>query len=176
MYQPRVFIADDHPLVLEGFRQARGKILCVMDADGSHPPEALPDLVRPILAGEADLSVASRYIPGGRIERWTCYRRLASRTACGLARPLTPERDSTSGFFAVRRSAIEGVDLSTRGFKIGLEIYVKGRHRARREIPYTFTDRKAGASKFGASAVANYLWQLTALAAWKLTNRREAES
>ena len=112
--------------------------------------------------------MASRYIPGGGIERWTPYRRLASRTACLLARPLTPIRDATSGFFAVRRGAIADVPLSTRGFKIGLEIYVKGKPAAWREVPYTFTDRKAGKSKFGTSAVANYLVQIISLAAWKL--------
>ncbi len=156
--------------ILAGFREARGELVGAMDADGSHPPERIPDLAAPILAGEADLVVASRYVPGGGTAGWPARRLVLSRAANLLARPLTPARDATSGFFLLKRSVIEGLDLPPRGFKICLEILVKGRYATMREIPYAFVDRKAGRSKMGPGVGLAYLAQLAGLALWKLRN------
>ncbi len=149
--------------VLEGMARGRGQILVVMDADLSHPPEVVPRLVAPILAGEADLAVASRYVRGGGVARWPWFRRFVSWGANLLARPLVPVHDATSGFFAVRREVVEGVDLNPIGFKIGLEVMVKGCYRRFVEVPYTFEDRRYGKSKFGLREVFHYLRQLLAL-------------
>ncbi|MGC8874753.1 MAG: polyprenol monophosphomannose synthase, partial [Chloroflexia bacterium] len=113
--------------VLEGLTHAAGRILVVMDADLSHPPEVVPRLVEAIESG-AELAIASRYIPGGGVGTWPWHRRLVSRVANLLARPFVPIRDATSGFFALRREVIEGVALDPIGFKIGLEIMAKGRY------------------------------------------------
>ncbi|MGD0138350.1 MAG: glycosyltransferase, partial [Tepidisphaeraceae bacterium] len=51
--------------VLHGMAAARGKYLCVMDADLQHPPEKLPELLAPLRGGEADFALGSRYVPGG---------------------------------------------------------------------------------------------------------------
>ena len=146
--------------VVAGMACARGEILVVMDADLSHPPEVVPRLVAPIAAGEADLAVASRYVRGGGVENWPFRRRFASWFANLLARPFVPMRDATSGFFALRREVIQGVALDPIGFKIGLEVMAKGRYRRYAEVPYTFTDRRYGRSKFGPQEVRHYLRQL----------------
>jgi dolichol-phosphate mannosyltransferase len=159
------------PAVIEGLAAAGGRILCVMDADLSHPPELVPALVRAVREG-ADLAVASRYVPGGGVEGWPWRRRWMSRAACWLARPLTPVRDATSGFFCLRRSVIEGVPLTASGFKIGLEVFVKGRHARLVEVPYVFRDRTEGTSKLGSRVMLQYLGHLARLAAWRILRRR----
>ena len=153
--------------VADGLACARGDILVVMDADLSHPPEVVPHLVAPLAAGEADLAVASRYVRGGGVENWPWPRRLASWFANLLARPFVPMRDATSGFLALRRAVVAGVALDPIGFKIGLEVMAKGRYERYREVPYTFTDRRYGQSKFGFKEVRHYLRQL-----WRLCRKR----
>src|SRR2546423_5886174 len=104
--------------VIAGFKESRGDILVVMDADLSRPPEIVPALVKAIDDG-ADLAVGSRYIAGGAVMDWPLRRRVVSRIACLLGNVLVPVRDATSGFFAVRRSAIDGGHLNAIGFKVG---------------------------------------------------------
>jgi dolichol-phosphate mannosyltransferase len=73
---------------------------------------------------------------------------------------LVPVRDSTSGFFAIRRAVIEGVKLNPIGFKIGFEVMARGRYKKAVEVPYVFRDRELGKSKFGQREVVQYLVQL----------------
>lgn len=146
--------------VIDGFSQAKGDILAVMDADLSHPTDALPRLARAISQG-ALVAVGSRYVPGGGVNNWPWKRRFVSRVSCLLARPVTPIKDATSGFFMFRREVIQGVRLSPLGFKIGLEVYVKGKHQGKiKEVPYVFTDRREGQSKLGSKVMGQYLRQL----------------
>src|SRR5271170_3642285 len=74
--------------VMDGFALSRGRVLVVMDADGSHPPEAIPILVRAITDGGAEFALGSRYMPGGSAPGMSRGRRLVSRIATGFARPL----------------------------------------------------------------------------------------
>ena len=145
--------------VLAGFAAARGDVLAVMDADLSHPPEAMPRLVAAIETG-ADLAVGSRYVKGGGTKDWPLKRRIVSRVACLMGNVLVPIRDSTSGFFAIRRTAIDGVKLNPIGFKIGFEVMARGRYRKAIEIPYVFRDRELGRSKFGQREILQYVVQL----------------
>ena len=84
-----------------------------------------------------------------------------------IARPLTPVRDLTSGFFMLRRSVIEGVGLNPIGFKICLEILAKGKYDKVVEIPIIFAERGKGKSKLSARQALEYLRQL-----WFLYRRR----
>ena len=143
--------------VIEGFDKATGDILVVMDADLSHPPEAIPEMVDRILSGKAQMVVGSRYVKGGSVENWPFYRKLVSKGATLLARGLTEVKDPMSGFFALERKVIDGVELNPIGYKIGLEILVKGRYERVEEVPITFADRKAGKSKLGASVYLKYI-------------------
>ncbi len=133
--------------VLDGLRLARFDRLVVMDADLSHPPERIPELLA-ALDDDCDMAVGSRYAAGGRIDdSWSRYRALNSRVATWLARPLTPCADPMSGFFALRRRRIPQADrLHPLGFKIGLELMVRGKLRVR-EVPIRFDDRRRGSSK-----------------------------
>lgn len=156
--------------VLAGFAAAKGDLLVVMDADLSHPAETVPALVDAVVGG-ADLAVGSRYVPGGGTEDWPLRRRIVSRIACLMGNALVPVRDATSGFFALNRSAIEGVKLNPIGFKIGFEVIARGRFNKISEIPYTFRDREHGLSKFGRREVVQYLVQLGQVARDKALRR-----
>jgi dolichol-phosphate mannosyltransferase len=143
--------------VLEGFKVASGSILVVLDADLSHPPEKIPEMVSKIDSGEAEVVVGSRYIKGGSVENWPFTRRIISKGATLLARWLTKVKDPMSGFFALKRSVIDGVSLDPVGYKIGLEILVKGKYAKAVEVPIHFADRKAGKSKLGGGEYLRYI-------------------
>ncbi|MDQ7822744.1 MAG: polyprenol monophosphomannose synthase [Candidatus Eremiobacteraeota bacterium] len=156
--------------VMDGFKIAKGSILGVMDADFSHDPKAIPALVKAITEGGAELAVGSRYAPGGGIRNWPLKRRIISRTAILMGAPLTKVRDVTSGYFFLKKEVIEGISLNPIGFKIGLEIFVKGNYKKSVEVPYVFTDRRSGQSKMNSGEVLNYLKQLADL--WKYRKKR----
>lgn len=160
--------------VVEGTRVADGDIVGVMDADLSHDPAVIPELVRAIRERGAELAVASRYVPGGGVRDWPLVRRLVSWTANVIARPFTRIRDVTSGFFFFRRSVLDGVALDPAGFKIGVEVITKGHYTRWEELPYQFTDRATGTSKLGSGEVADYLLQVARLAAVRLRGDRPA--
>ncbi len=151
--------------VLRGFEEARGPFLVVMDADLSHPPEAIPDLVAPIREGRADFVLGSRYVSGGHIDQeWSLFRHLNSRIATWLARPLTSVRDPMSGFFCLARARLDGAaSLNPVGYKIALELIVKTRSRRCLEVPISFADRAAGTSKLTAREQLRYLRHLARL-------------
>ena len=158
--------------VIEGFGQARGAMLGVMDADLSHPPSVLPGMLAALRALDVDVVVGSRYIPGGASKNWPFVRRAMSRFACVLAWPLTPVRDATSGLFLVKREAIEGVTISAAGFKICLELLTRSRIASIAEVPYVFADRAAGQSKMTLREALNYFVQLRDLYGVTLKRRR----
>jgi dolichol-phosphate mannosyltransferase len=157
--------------VIEGWAIARRESVALgaMDADFSHDVKALPKMAAALASGEYGLAVGSRYVAGGGIENWPKRRIITSRVACWLARPLTSVKDVTSGFFLVRREALDGVQLDPIGFKIGLEVIAKAHYGKAVEIPYVFTDRVAGQSKLNEREIFNYLRQLRRLySAWLL--------
>src|ERR1700731_3997951 len=87
--------------VMAGAQAAGGDLLLVMDADLSHPPERIGDLLAPLLADEADMVIGSRYVRGGTTPGWPLWRRALSRIGAVFAYPLTGVWDSLSGFFAI---------------------------------------------------------------------------
>ena len=149
--------------VLEGFAIADTDIVGVMDGDLSHPPELLPRLFRTMGDGHCDLVVASRYVRGGGTSNFPLGRWLLSRAGCWLARPLTPVRDAMSGFFLIRRDRLDGFRTSVRGFKIGLELFVRSQPRRIAEVGYLFAGRTAGVSKMSVAEAGGYLRQLARL-------------
>ncbi|MBU0717777.1 MAG: polyprenol monophosphomannose synthase [Planctomycetes bacterium] len=172
-------LSEDHPVrlivrreerglsgaVLEGFRQARFDRLLVMDADLQHPPEMVPALLDRLGQGDCDFVIGTRYRGGGGIVGdWPFLRRLASRIATGLARPLTPLSDPMSGFFALHRKTWEeSAPLDPIGYKIALELYVKGGCQRPAEVPILFRTREAGDSKFNVGEQLRYLRHLAKL-------------
>jgi dolichol-phosphate mannosyltransferase len=148
---------------MEGFGAAQAAIVGVMDADFSHPPAVLPDLLAHMRRTGADVVVGSRYIEGGAAENWPATRLLMSRFACALAWPLTPVRDATSGFFLIRREIVHGVRIEAGGFKILLELLMRSPVRSVAEVPYVFVDRTTGESKMSLREALGYFTQLRQL-------------
>ena len=146
--------------VIEGFTASAAPIVGVIDADMSHPPGLLPRMLAVMQREGADVVVASRYVAGGGTRGWPLGRLLMSRVACMMAAGLTPVRDATSGFFLIRRDLARGVRISAGGFKICLELLVRGRPASVIEVPYVFEGRTAGASKMNLKEAAGYLVQL----------------
>ena len=148
--------------VIDGWAFARpeSQALGAMDADFSHDINILPIMVASLESGEYGLAIGSRYVKGGGIANWPKRRIITSRVACALARPLTNVKDLTSGYFLVKREALQGVKLDPIGFKIGLEVIAKAHYGKALEVPYVFTDRIAGTSKLSSGEIVNYLRQL----------------
>lgn len=149
--------------VIEGFAAASASIVGVMDADLSHPPALLPGMLAVMQSTSADFVIGSRYIRGGGTQGWGLGRLLMSRFACLLARSVTPIRDATSGFFLIRRDLARDVRISAGGFKICLELLVRGRPSSVVEVPYVFVGRTAGESKMNTREALGYLKQLAEL-------------
>jgi len=149
--------------VIEGFGHASAPIVGVLDADLSHPPELLPGMFAVMQSTTAGFVIGSRYIPGGGTRGWGAGRLLMSRFACVLARVVTPIRDATSGFFLIRRDLVRDVRISAGGFKICLELLVRGRPASVVEVPYVFVGRTAGESKMNMKEAFGYLKQLVEL-------------
>jgi dolichol-phosphate mannosyltransferase len=137
--------------VIRGWQVAQGRILAVMDADLQHPPEVVANLCREMLRG-ADLGIASRHVEGGGVSDWSLARRVISRGAQMIGFLLLPEvigriSDPMSGFFMIRRTAIENRKLSPLGYKILVEVLGRGTVGWISEVPYTFRERVEGSSK-----------------------------
>lgn len=151
--------------VVHGMQAARGDVLVCMDADLSHPPEKVPELVAAILEEQGDFVIGSRYVAGGKTDDdWGLFRWLNSKVATWLALPLTRAKDPMAGFFALRRGAFQAArSLDPIGYKIGLELMVKCGCRNVYEIPIHFQDRLYGESKLSLKEQLNYLRHLTRL-------------
>jgi dolichol-phosphate mannosyltransferase len=136
--------------VIWGWKHTDATLLGVMDADLQHPPETLPELVNAVCEGN-DIAIASRYARKNSITNWNALRHFISRFSTLATLPLQRKglriKDPLSGFFVVRRECIEGLDLQPYGFKILLEILVKGRIKKAVEVPFRFSVRYAGSSK-----------------------------
>ncbi len=148
--------------VIHGWEHTDATLLGVIDADLQHPPEILPQLLQAIHDGH-DIAVASRYTSNNRdsVAEWSPVRHFISRCTTALTTPLQRKglrvKDPMSGYFVVRRQCIEGLDLQPQGFKILLEILVKGRMQSAAEIPYRFGLRHAGSSKADLKVAFDYL-------------------
>jgi len=136
--------------VIHGWQHTDANFLGVMDADLQHPPELLASLLAAILNG-TDIAIASRYLSADGTFGWNPIRRAVSVLSTWMTVPLQKRgirvRDPMSGFFVLRRHCIEGLQLQPKGFKLLLEILVRGSIHSVAEIPYHFGLRNAGSSK-----------------------------
>jgi dolichol-phosphate mannosyltransferase len=154
--------------VVTGFRYARAEWVCVLDGDLQHPPELVPDLLAAAIRSGCDLAIATRYGPEGRADGLTMGRSALSSAAAVAAGLLFPQRlrgvsDPMSGFFLVRRSALNLEALRPDGFKILLEILVATPWLSTVEVGFTFAGRHAGRSKAGLREGVRYLRSLIRL-------------
>jgi len=144
--------------VIHGLEEAETEFCIVMDADGSHPASAIPNMIA-ALSDNADFTVGSRDVQGGSTEDgWGVLRWLNSKIATIMARPFTTVKDSMSGFLGMRRETfLAAKDLDPVGYKIGLELIVKCRCKNVVEVPIHFRTRQLGESKLTLKVQWEYL-------------------
>jgi len=151
--------------VIAGARYTDSAYVLVMDADLSHPPEIIPQLLQPLLDGTHDMVIGSRYVKGGSLPDWPFLRRLCSRIATLPALFFCAVKDPLAGFFAVERQKLAELSESIPGFKIGLALLAEhGKEMRVTEIPIEFRDRDYGKSKMNYRVAFEYLKQLNSLA------------
>ncbi len=166
---------------LDGFRVAiegGASIVVQMDADWSHDPQVLPQLIAPIERGEADLVIGSRYTRGGGVVDWGIGRRVISRGGSLFAKVvlnLTPN-DLTGGFKAWRASTLASIPFAgvhAGGYVFQIEMTFRADRRDARvaEIPITFRDRRIGQSKMSRRIVVEALVVVVQLRAEELRDR-----
>lgn len=153
-----------------GFQHAldRGyEVVCQMDADLSHDPEAMPTLLAALDDG-ADMVIGSRYVAGGSIPHWPWHRRALSKwgnryTHLALG---TSAADATSGYRAFRAQTLRDIRFDTTrmggyGFQIELAYRVHRNGSAIAEVPIAFTDRVRGFSKMSPKIMFEELWRVS---------------
>ena len=144
--------------VMAGARAAAGDVLVIMDADLSHPPERIHDLLAPLFSNRANMVVGSRYIRGGSTPGWPLWRKALSRVGSALAYPVTGVHDSMCGFFAIERQLLLEISPPTVGFKIAFETIVRGKSKLHvKEVPIAFRDRMRGRSKMSLGIAFRFL-------------------
>ena len=131
--------------VMEGFKKSDREYLGVIDADLSHDPIVLPDLIMGLR--DFDLTIGSRYDADSKVEKWPWYRKMISQTGVFLAQKLTGVQDPLAGYFFLRREVLGNMTLTSPGYKILLEILVKGEYRNFLEVPFVFRNRQFSSSK-----------------------------
>ena len=148
-------------------------VLVEHDADGSHDPADLPDMLAAL--ERADLVIGSRYVPGGTVVNWPKSREVLSRGANVYVRMMLGIgiHDATAGFRAYRAVTLRAIGLDqvqSQGycFQIDLTLRTAERGFAIREVPITFTERARGASKMSQAVVAEALWRV---AQWGVAGR-----
>lgn len=135
-------------------------IVCTLDADWSHPPEKLPELVALLKDNGPTVAIGSRYVRGGRIVGWPYKRHIGSKLVNSAARVLLrlPTHDCSGAFRAYRVDALRGIDFDSMrgtGYACLEEILWRLKREGATfvELPITFTERRAGASKINGREV-----------------------
>lgn len=161
-------------------KQMEIDVVLEMDADFSHDPEAVPELVDMINEGY-DVVVGSRYVEGGRIYNWPFRRRMISKGANFLAGRLVDVgiNDMTSGFRAYRSSVLDSLDLSkinSDGYAFQVEILYRCKQIGAKivEIPIIFKERSSGKSKLGNRAIFGFFKTLFRILIERLRKRTGA--
>ena len=151
--------------------RTKADVICQMDADLSHDPKCLPDLVA--ATNSFDVVIGSRYVPGGAIVNWPRRRKLLSRAANRYVRAGTRLRvhDCTSGFRSWRRDALARLPLEecrTDGYSFLVEMLCVASLEGLRiaERPITFIERRHGQSKLSPSVIME-----SAITPWRFAGR-----
>jgi dolichol-phosphate mannosyltransferase len=157
---------------MEGLLACASPYVAVMDADLQHDERLLPEMLRELESGAADLVIGSRYTAGGGIGDWSSNRARMSGVATRLARMILRAEiaDPLSGFFMCRREVFEAAvrQMSGQGFKVLLDLLASSPRPPRiTELPYSFRERRHGESKLDAMVA----WEYGMLLADKLVGR-----
>jgi len=162
---------------IDGMKQALGEdvdVICQMDADLSHDPAQLPDLLAAV--GAADMVIGSRYVPGGTIVNWPFRRHVLSRFANTYIRTVTrvSAHDCTSGYRCWKKSALASLPLDaffSDGYSFLVEMLFVAHRRGCRiaEVPITFVERREGESKVSRAVLLE-----SAVTPWRLISNPES--
>eukprot|EP00358_Blepharisma_japonicum_P001621 CAMPEP_0202945188 /NCGR_PEP_ID=MMETSP1395-20130829/6148_1 /ASSEMBLY_ACC=CAM_ASM_000871 /TAXON_ID=5961 /ORGANISM="Blepharisma japonicum, Strain Stock R1072" /LENGTH=214 /DNA_ID=CAMNT_0049644893 /DNA_START=77 /DNA_END=721 /DNA_ORIENTATION=+ len=154
---------------IEGMKFCSGNFVILMDADLSHHPKEIPEMVKKQKETDADIVTGTRYAHGGGVFGWDLRRKLTSRVANFIASTLLNPRcsDLTGSFRLYKKSVLNIVmnRIKSRGYAFQMEAIVRAReeHYHIEEVPITFVDRIFGESKLGANEIMTYLkgvWNL----------------
>lgn len=142
-------------------------LVATMDADFSHPPEVLPDLIEAASTGAADVAIGSRYVAGGGVAGWPLSRKIMSRLINWYSRVLLwlSVRDCSGAFRCYQTAALARLDFSamkSHGYSYVEEILVrlKWKGAAFTERPFTFTDRIRGQTKINLGEAIAAVWTI----------------
>lgn len=156
--------------ILDGMQIAESENIAVMDGDMQHPPNLLEEMLGSIKNGK-DLVIASRYMSGGNSGKLSFARKLISKTATLMAHVMLREtkivKDPLSGYFIFRKDVVRGANINPTGYKILLEVLIKGHASSMEEIPYTFRPRFMGSSKLSIWEDLNYINLILKLAEYR---------
>jgi dolichol-phosphate mannosyltransferase len=161
--------------VVCGIDMSKGDIIVVMDGDLQHPPELLPEMIKNIEEGW-EIIIPSRHLIGGDEGGLNIFRKIVSHTASAIGKiflkKLRNISDPTGGFLAFKRKILDGVVLNPVGWKILIEILVRGKYTKVKEIPYKFEKRDYGNSKMSFVEQVNYLKHIFRLVRDSIEDRR----
>lgn len=156
--------------ILDGMRVANSENIAVMDGDMQHPPYLLKQMLERIHEGN-DLVIASRYMTGGNAGKLSYIRKIISKGATLMAHVMLREtkfvKDPLSGFFIFKKNVVNGAEINPTGYKILLEMLIKGHASKTEEIPYTFRPRFKGRSKLSLKEDLNYVHLILKLAEYR---------
>lgn len=158
---------------VRGFKYALDhhyQFICEMDADFSHNPDDIPRLVKPVMDGDTDVAVGSRYSKGISIVNWPLSRLILSYGANLYARFITgiPIKDTTAGFKCIHRKVLENIELDkirSNGYAFQIEIHFRAWKAGYRlkEVSIIFREREEGVSKMSKAIVREAVWRVWAL-------------
>lgn len=162
---------------VQGITEARTPYIIMMDSDLQHPPDVIPRILASLREGH-DVVVATRYGKGASTGPRSPFRGLVSRVAAALiqifirnTRSLT---DPTSGFFGIRRGALEPFETDLRGYETLIFVLAMIDRPRLAEVPYVFRERGNGQSKVlrGWSVFRVFFIQLVAAKRTELKERK----
>ena len=178
-YEDRLFLIEREGKLGLGTAYVRGfqyalkegyKFICEMDADFSHSPDDLPELIEEVKSGKADIAIGSRYANGISIINWPLSRLILSYGANLYARFITglPIFDTTAGFKCIRRKVLENISVDkirSNGYAFQIELHFRAWQAGfrLREVAIIFREREEGVSKMSKSIVWEAIWRV-----WKL--------
>lgn len=168
------------PAYIAGFKQGligNYQYFVEMDADLSHQPEQLSDLLA--VASEKDLVIGTRWMSGGKVVNWPIGRRILSKFGTKYAAFVLnlPYKDLTSGYRVLSRQLLMKIDLDqiqTRGYGFQIETALKAIQSGFKikEVPITFVERENGRSKMGLAIVWEAWWMITKWGFIRVLNHR----
>ncbi|HBM16402.1 MAG TPA: hypothetical protein DD381_08700 [Lentisphaeria bacterium] len=157
--------------VMEGFALSDRNYLGVMDGDLSHDPAIIPELIFSL--ENYDIAIGSRFQESSHVNNWRLDRKIISNIGLMLAKLIIKTSDPLSGYFSLNRKVLTGFNLTSSGYKILLEILVKGNYSKINEIPFVFRSRGQGKSKLNYKEYLLFMKQVLCFSIKKIFHQKD---